>query len=92
MLGVIISHHGNMSLQTMNHLTLIKKSKKKKRTIISEELSTSVILPSILGHSIGLHNIQRGGEEKEEEEEEESIGNESDCDNDVDEEVDIHTQ
>ena len=69
----------------MNHLTLIKKSKKKKRTIISEELSTSVILPSI-----GLHNIQRGGEEKEEEEE--SIGNESDCDNDVDEEVDIHTQ
>ena len=56
------------------------------------ELSTSVILPSILGHSIGLHNIQRGGEEKEEEEEEESIGNESDCDNDVDEEVDIHTQ
>ena len=69
----------------MNHLTLIKKSKKKK-----SELSTSVILPSILGHSIGLHNIQRGGEE--EEEEEESIGNDSDCDNDVDEEVDIHTQ
>ena len=47
----------------MNHLTLIKKSKKKK-----SELSTSVILPSILGHSIGLHNIQRGGEEEEEEE------------------------
>lgn len=89
MLGVIISHHGNMSLQTMNHLTLIKKSKKKQRTYNISELSTSVILPSILGHSIGLHNIQRGGEEKEEEE---SIGNESDCDNDVDEEVDIHTQ
>lgn len=28
MLGVIISHHGNMSLQTMNHLTLKEKEKK----------------------------------------------------------------